>query len=818
MRRICLDGEWSLQALRVEENNYDIKDGSCFPIDMPGCVQDALIEGLVVPDPYYARNELETLFIGRSDWRISRSFNLQKTSGKTYILRLEKVDTIASLSINGSVVASFDNEHRIYEIDVTGFLKDGDNTIQFDFTSSEKVALQRQSQLDHPIPCSRYMYDSPARNLVRKAQCNAAWDWGLCMQTIGIHESILLFECERFHLSSFSAIPKRKGCDWELQIKAFVKVFHDCEVSLRLRCAGRKIEKVVKLKETDSCFDFDMEIPSFAVELWWPNGLGEQVLYDVLFELGDYELSRKIGFRTIEVRNEMTMGGKELTVVVNGQPVFCKGANWIPLDARPCRMTAERFDSIIRDVRDSNMNMLRVWGGGWYEKEAFYDSCDRYGILLWHDLMFSCSTYPAEDWFLESVDKELRDQVRRLSSRTCIALWCGNNECLGALGWYEETRANLPLYLKDYEKLYSNWIDHILVEEDPSRMYWPSSPCAGPGDYSDNWHSDGNGDMHYWTVWHERKDFEFYHSVKPRFCSEFGYQSFPSLSEVKSFAPEDELSITSPVMEHHQRNDEGNSIINEMFTRYFRPPVGFENQLYLSQVQQAYAIKTAVTYWRSLMPYCMGTLFWQLNDVWPVSSWSSIEYSGKWKPLQYAAKRFYKDVAPLIYTDGGKVFVKVCNDGRNTFEGKCSIAFMGFDGSLVKQLESDVKVNSLEVVTVLEEDLGGFDTSSCYICVSFGDIEETLLLSRPKDAEILDPELRYSVSEDGGCFSVKIRTENPAFYVVPDAGSIKGRFDDCLFTLNGERTVKFTPENKVSLEEFKASLKVYDLFSTLSER
>ena len=817
MRRIRLDGEWELQALRVEENSYDVRDGSRFPMDIPGCVQDALIEDLVVPDPYYARNELETLFIGRSDWRISRTFDLRKRDGRTYILRLEKVDTIATLAINKVNVASFDNEHRIYEIDVTDALQDGENLVEFDFTSSEKVALERQSRLEHPIPCSRYMHDSPARNLVRKAQCNAAWDWGLCMQTIGIHESVMLFECEDFHLSSFSVIPKRKGCDWELQVKAYVKVFHECEASLRLRCAGRKMEKVIRLHQTDDAFCINMEIPSFAVELWWLNGLGDQPLYDVLFELGDYESTRKIGFRTIEVRNGMTMGGKELTVVVNGQPVFCKGANWIPLDARPCRMKAERYDSIIRDARDANMNMIRVWGGGWYEKEAFYDACDRYGILLWHDLMFSCSTYPAEDWFLESVEKELRDQVRRLGSRTCIALWCGNNECLGALGWYEETRANLPLYLKDYEKLYSNWIDRILVEEDPSRMYWPSSPCAGPGDYSDNWHSDGNGDMHYWTVWHERKDFESYHSVRPRFCSEFGYQSFPSLSEVRSFAPEDEFSITSAVMEHHQRNEEGNSIIYEMFSRYFRQPAGFENQLYLSQVQQAYAIGTAVTYWRGLMPYCMGTLYWQLNDVWPVSSWSSIEYSGKWKPLHYAAKRFYSTVAPLVYTDDGRLFVKVCNDGREAFSGRCRVSLLDFSGCQVRSMESEVTVGSLEVVTVLEEKLDGLDAGSCYACVSFGGVEETLLLSRPKDAGIVDPGLGYEVSEKGDVFLITVRAEKPAFYVVPDAGPIRGRFDDCLFTLMGERTLVFTPYENVQLEDFRANLKVYDLYSALNE-
>lgn len=813
--KMILDGKWKLTAVSPRDNNYGITDGSTFEMPVPGSVQDCLIDSLVVPDPYLGCNELETLFIGQSDWNISRSFDLDLRKDLHYVLRLEKVDTIASLYINGTLVSSFDNEHRIYEIDVTSFLLDGENSIEFRFTSSEKVALERAKKLEHPVPCSHYRYDSPNRNLVRKAQCNAAWDWGLCLQTIGIYESIALYGCRDFYLSSFSAIPGRASDGgWNLEIKARVTGFNYCRESLTVSVAG--ISKTVDydIFSGENVLVMSVPVPEASVETWWPNGYGGQKLYVVVAFIGGQSLSRRIGFRTIEVRNNMTMGGKELTVCVNGQPVFCKGANWIPLDARPALMTDERFDSIIRSVRDANMNMLRVWGGGWYEKEAFYDACDRYGILVWHDLMFSCSTYPAEQWFLDSVELELKDQVRRLSSRTCIALWCGNNECLGALGWYEETRANLPLYISDYEKLYVNWIDRILVNEDPSRMYWPSSPCAGPGDYSDNWHNDGNGDMHYWTVWHERKDFEAYHDVRPRFCSEFGYQSFPSMSEVLSFADTSDFDINSAVMEHHQRNDDGNSIISEMFTRYYMKPRGFEAQLYLSQVQQAFAIQTAVTYWRSLMPYCMGTLYWQLNDVWPVSSWSSIEYSGKWKALHYAARRFYSPVAPLLYLDDGKAYVKVCNDSPSDFDGKCTVSLVRYDGSVLRCESFDVSVSSMAVTSVFELDLASVDISRCYLCASLADVEETLLLSRPKDAHLLDPELTYEVSRESDCeFDVTVSCANPAFNVVLDAGSVRGRFQDNCFTLNGRRTVRFLSDEEVSIDEFVSGLRIYDLYS-----
>ena len=842
MKTFTLDGTWTLVANNVEPNNYDIKDGSTFKMPIPGSVQDFLIEQTIVPDPYYADNELETMFIGKSDWNISTSFELFCLRTKAhYILKLEKVDTVATLYINHREVEHFDNEHRIYFVDITKYLDVGLNYIEFKFTASEKLAIQRAKELPYPVPCSHYKYDSPHRNLVRKAQCNAAWDWGLCLQTIGIYESPVIYECESFLLKSFSTIPKLDEAkeNWILNIEANVFAFVPCNVKFNTWVefpgeAYLPAEMETKLEDGMNTIRTTLNVPKKLVEPWWPNGYGQQPLYGVGVSVtessereGDYQrLERKIGFRTIEVKNNTTMGGKELTVCVNGQNIFCKGANWIPLDARPGRMTKDRFDAIIKAAKDANMNMLRVWGGGWYEKEEFYDACDKYGILLWHDLMFSCSTYPAQDWFLESVEHELRDQMNRLKSRTCIALWCGNNECLGALNWYDESRNNRELYLKDYEKLYTNWIDRIMCEEDPDRMYWPSSPCAGPGDYSDNWHSDGNGDMHYWTVWHERKDFEFYHKVKPRFCSEFGYQSFPSLSEVRSFAPDDQLSLTSPIMEHHQRNEEGNSIITEMFTRYFHSPNSFENQLYLSQVQQALAIQTAVTYWRSLMPYCMGTLYWQLNDVWPVSSWSSIEYSGKWKALHYVARRFYSPVAPLLYVDDNAVFVKLANDSALTVKANLSVTLIHFDGTPVLNLEKPVEIESMSVESVWDCPLKEIDVENTYLLVGFSyedangaqnGYEETLLLTRPKVARLEDPKLCVeSVSKTDKGFDVLLSCDKPAFFIVLDAGAIKGRFSDNLFSLNGKRTIHFEcyeSDIYTSERDFVETLKVFDLYS-----
>ena len=265
--------------------------------------------------------------------------------------------------------------------------------------------------------------------------------------------------------------------------------------------------------------------------------------------------------------------------------------------------------------------------------------------MIWHDMMFSCALYPSTPGFLANVEREIRHQVKRLRDHPCIALWCGNNEDVGALTWYPESRKNRDRYIVDYDRLNEGVIGRVVDECDPTRTFWPSSPSAGRGDYSDNWHDDRRGDMHYWSVWHESKAFSAYYEVSPRFCSEFGYQSFPSVELARGYCPPGQMNVTSPVMEHHQRHGRGNALIVEMFTRYFRMPEGFENFVYLSQVQQALAIKTAVEHWRHLRPTCMGTLYWQLNDNWPVCSWSSLEYGGKWKLLHHAARRFY---APTI--------------------------------------------------------------------------------------------------------------------------------------------------------------------------
>lgn len=346
---------------------------------------------------------------------------------------------------------------------------------------------------------------------------------------------------------------------------------------------------------------------------------------------------------------------------INDRPVFCRGANWIPADALPGRISAESTRALLQSSVDANMNMLRVWGGGRYEPDSFYDTCDELGLLVWQDFMFSCNLYPSTPDFLDEVSLEVADVVERLHHHACLALWCGDNELVGALNWFPESIANRDRYLVAYDRL-NRTIESTLKATCPTASWWPSSPCSGYMNYGDAWHDDSSGDMHFWSVWHEGRNFEHYRDVHPRFCSEFGFQSYPSMSLIRGFADVEDFNIASPVLESHQKNAGGNARIAETMFRYFRFPVGFGNFVYLSQVQQGLAIRTAVDYWRSLKPHCMGALYWQLNDTWPVASWSSLDYGNNWKLLHYMAKRFFAPLRASLYPQVDTLELRLVND------------------------------------------------------------------------------------------------------------------------------------------------------------
>jgi len=891
MSRIDLSGTWTLQV------DSPVLGKVTIPCQIPGDLHSALLSAGLIPDPYYGDQELAVQFLNQEEFILERIIEIgpeQLRQGSPY-LYFESIDTVATVLLNNKVLAETSNMFHAHILDLGNKLQVGTNTITIYFHSAEKAAEQRAKQLPYPIPHSVYPVQSLHRNQIRKVQCHSGWDWGPCLMVSGLYGPCYLdFACPgRIEGLSVRTLPPDINTEerdrWDLPVSltytipgfvtnagrtdsdtGFSSVEYPITMKLSLRDNSGKtmVEQTTEYRlHGPGVHQLETLLSIKDPELWWPAGYGKQPLYTLeaavwsserdvtkimAIQEGDAQemttpgagiqgTSKRIGFRELKVITQDDEAGRAMTFQVNGRAIWAKGANWIPLDSLPARQTPDRYRQLLRSMIQANMNMVRVWGGGQYERDLFYDLCDELGILVWQDMMFACSTYPADPEFLERVRREIRFQILRLKEHPSIALWCGNNENLGALTWYPETRANRDRYLIDYDRLNEGVVGKTIRELDPDRTWWPSSPSAGPDDYSDNWHNDGRGDMHYWSVWHEGKPFEAYYDVTPRFCSEFGYQSFPSEETVASYCPEDQRNLTSPVMEHHQKNPRGNSIIIENFSRYFRFPEGFENMLYLSQVQQALAIQTAVEYWRSRRPICMGALYWQLNDCWPVASWSSIEYSGKWKLLHYAARRFFAPIALVSFVKDQRLQVHLINDTNRSISGTVTLAFINFAGETIQERplpvynagegahklwETDLAKLNIPKDTVFFQGFLHIDEGPSVSCVRDPlepdkSLETFCFLVPPKRCNLESAQITSHLSivknyQGEAELLLQLSTDRPAFYVSVDISGLKGHWEDNLFTLlpGTTKIIRFIleeSENLPPLEDCEAKLKIHHL-------
>lgn len=794
MDTVILTDGWEL----VRESS-----GEAYPARLPCDTFSCLLENGVIPDPYSERNELEVQWVGRENWIFRTSFSIEKNflNGRFVFLFLDFADTFADVVLNDVSIGRTGNMFRRYRFRADEYLAEGRNTIEIRFESSEKEALERLNRLPYPIPHTVYPVQAMGRNLIRKAQCHAGWDWGPCLMVSGIYEDLRLISTPCEFIEYVHTDFTKNGNQWDLAVS--IELYTECggTIGINAECAGSGASMSIELRPGLQTAVAHLTVDN--PELWWPAGFGDQTRYELKVKTDHDEYIRKVGFRTIEVLTEEDDHGRGMVFRVNGKDIFCKGSNWIPMDAMPGRYSSSRYEELLQSAVDANMNMLRVWGGGHYEHDYFYETCDRLGIMIWQDFMFSCALYPSDSEFLEEVREEVSFQVKRLKDHPCIALWCGNNEDVGALTWFEESRINRDRYIIDYDRLNEGVIGRTVKALDPNRRWWPSSPSAGENDFSDCWHDDTKGDMHYWSVWHEGKPFESYYDVTPRFCSEFGFQSLPSAALARSFSPHEQLNITSPVMEHHQKNEMGNAIIIASISRYFRFPSGFEETIYLSQIQQAMAIQTAVEYWRSRRPVCMGSLYWQFNDNWPVASWSSIEYGGRWKPLLYSARRFY---APqhlcIIHRPEGRVSFYGLNDGFTDLRGTLTVQLFGFDGRLLEEKVVPGTIAAESASLLYEIDAGmdwpaaEYGLENCFYYGSFesesGEIalENSKLLMVPKKCSIQPADIGIRTHIEAGKLALELTTDTPAFYTVVDVPGFHVRFSDNNFTLlpgNGKR-------------------------------
>ncbi len=821
---IDLAGVW---RLKDEHGEYECD------MPIPGDAHSALLAAGLIPDPYVGRNELAVRGLADRDWVASRTFQWEGEGRDCeWFLDFDYLDTVAEIRLNGQWMWAVDNTFRRYQWFISSALiaakydrpslKTGENTIEIVFKSNTRAAIDRAKRQPYKVPYIVQNCPIPNGNMLRKPQCHYGWDWNLAIAPFGLYGRIALRRGARHY--------DRARSSASVATTQF-PLGNPCVDRYSLVCGASKVLDFSKSRSTgrhkyeSTCCPrarrklsshFEVDTP----DLWWPAGHGEQDLYDLTVEVDGQIERRKIGLRTIKLLTDKdpTGPGSRFAFLVNGREIFAKGANWIPADALPSRATPELTEKLLKAAVDANMNMIRVWGGGFYEQDWFYDLCDRLGLMVWQDFMFSCSLYPADDTFLSEVKLEVGYQVRRLSHHACIALWCGDNELIGALTWFEESRKNRDRYLVDYDRL-NRTIEEAAKAADHTINWWPSSPSSGPKNFGDAWHDDRSGDMHFWSVWHENKSFDHYRDVKPRFCSEFGFQSYPSLNVIKKFASAEDMNIASPVMDHHQRNAGGNERIAGTMFRYFRFPMAFANFVYLSQIQQGLAMRTAIEYWRSLKPHCMGTLYWQLNDTWPVASWSGLDHGGGWKLMHHMARDFYADVAAFAIpsNDGKTIAIMGVNDGAASASADIAVFTVSVDGKRKDlgthkmELPSDraVEIASIDAATIPEDSLLHIATCTPQVTVT------RHFAPRPyKSYAFTDPNLQLSNRSTDGLLSVKVAAERPAYFVALEC-DVPGHFSDAAFDLlPGEpREVTFRPDDPATLAEAARTLIVRDLFS-----
>lgn len=702
-RKIDLDQNWEF---RQSDNQKMDQSTSWLPAKVPGDVHLDLLDNKLIPDPFYRDNETKLQWIENADWTYKTNFKAtpEILSQRNIDLVFRGLDTNATVFINDRKALDADNMFRAWRINAKPFLKAGANEIRVEFASpiktAEKLAAEDKARSETHVPEKAYL---------RKAAYEYGWDWGPRFVTSGIWQPVYLELWNKARIEDVQITqPDVKPEVAHVSAKVTITSSEEFDGELRMNYAcGEKsgaLMQKVHLHSGQNVIDLPLEI--VKPQLWFPSGYGSQPLYQ--FKIALLEGSRKVdestvrtGLRSVELRRTLDQWGRSFEFVVNGIPVFIKGANVIPFDSFPNRVTEVRYRQILESAKDANMNMVRLWGGGYYESNKFYEICDELGLMVWNDFMFASSWYPGSQEWKQNVAKEAEYQVRRLRNHPSIALWSGNNEVESVLYAFlggESADGKLQIW-KNYLTLFSGILPNVIEREDSGVPYWPSSPSS---DYEATSDSFQAGDAHDWSIWHGREPFTNYQKHYFRFTSEYGFQSFPELNTVKSFTtPEDRTSIFTPVMLAHQKNNEGNSIIHEYLLRDYAEPKDFESFLYVSQVLQAEGVKIGAEHMRRSRPRIMGSLIWQLNDCWPVASWSSIDYYGRWKALQYYARRFYSPVLVSPLVQDGKVDVYVVSDYLQPTDGVLRIRFMTMNGEIVKEEKKQITVPALSSASYL---------------------------------------------------------------------------------------------------------------------
>ncbi|MCL2662921.1 MAG: glycoside hydrolase family 2 protein [Oscillospiraceae bacterium] len=790
MKTQSLSGNWTLEIL----GDSPFK-GEQLPAAIPGSVYSTLLNNEKMPDPYWRDNELEALKLMDYDFVFTRTFDIEDNDANAILLVCEGLDTLCDLELNGKKVGYADNMHRHWEFDITDDVQKAGNELKLTFYSPTKYIAERYKETftDGTGDAMRGF------SQIRKTHCMFGWDWGPRLPDAGIWRDISIGYVGEGRLESVYVT--QEHIDGSVELGFEIECSGECgtaEITVtapdgKEYTSGTTSCCKATFDGAKTCCCIGLPITIDKPKLWWPNGYGKQPLYTVRVVLKNEEgqkldtWERRIGLRTMTVTQEKDKWGQSFSHCINGVNIFAMGADYIPEDNIFSRITTAQKRSLLEDCVAANFNAIRIWGGGYYPGNDFFDICDELGLIVWQDFMFCCAIYELTPEFEENIRAEMIDNVKRLRHHASLGLWCGNNELEQAHfdGWYEAT----PKQRADYIKMFEYIIPQILEEHDPQTFYWPASASSG-GSF-DNPNDPDRGDVHYWDVWHGFKPFSEYRKFHFRYVSEFGFQSFPCLKTVESFTLPEDRNIFSRIMEMHQRNTGANGKILGYLASMYRYPTEFDHLLYASQLLQADAIRYGVEHWRRNRGRCMGAIYWQLNDIWPVASWASLDYFGRWKALHYYAKRFF---APVMISCNEKgemterpfcvaqpepikktAQLSVANETMQEVKGIVRCALRDPSSKILKRGEEEVIVEPLSSIWLPKFNFSKCDELSDYFSYELevdGKIVSsgTVLFCMPKHYNFLDPKLtvkrdknKITVTAKAYAKSVEIYSDNEDF-------------------------------------------------------
>lgn len=800
---------------------------------VPGTIHQDLLNHNRIPNPFYGMNEEAVQWVENEDWMYRTSFVVteEQLNRDAAVLELDGLDTYADVFLNGALILRSDNMFVGHKVPVKSVLRKGENRLLIRFRSAVKEALPQWETNGFDYPADNDHSSKRVSIYTRKAPYSYGWDWGIRLATCGIWRPVRLVfsdvaRIEDYYVRQASVSASKADVDNRLEItnvtsqpvSALLKVAYHYSAN-----DTKEVQKQIELRPGENTVSLPVMIDN--PHLWMPNGWGEPSLYKFTasvsvdgVEVASQE--RQVGLRSIRVVMEDDEHGKSFYFEVNGHPMFAKGANFIPDDALLPNVTTERYKRIFEDVKAANMNMLRVWGGGIYEDDKFYDEADRNGILIWQDFLFACTTYPHDPLFLKRVEAEAEYNIKRLRGHASLAMWCGNNEIYEGVrywGWKNKYTAEAFAEMnRGYDVLFRQLLPDMVKRFDSDRFYMHGSPYEANWGRPESWKI---ADSHNWGTWYGRKPFESFDSEIPRFMSEYGFQAFPEMKTIRTFAEEKDFELESPVMNAHQKATIGNALIKQTMGLYYKVPAKFEDLVYVGLVLQGQGMRHGIEAHRRNRPYCMGSLFWQLNDSWPVVSWSSIDYYGSWKAMQYQSQRAFAPVLINAIKEGDDLCVYLISDElQDRDDVRLTVELMDFDGKSHGKWTHSGKLSANTSMLFLKKRVDEFlskqDAATSFLRFTLKAkngaalADEVFYFAYPKDQKLPEARIETSVKRRGEAIEMTLKADKLArdiFIEVPVQGV---RFSDNFFDLlPGQRKkITITSPEGYSLKDFTFTL------------